>query len=199
MNERRLIAAKWVSIFAMWALLTPTAWAATITGSVSLFGKTRQNAAVHLVGLKAAVAVPTEHGVIVQKGQTYIPQVLPVVKGTTVDFPNKDTVFHNAFSLTPGNAFDFGTYGPGKNPGSVFNAPVHTDIFCNMHEQMQGLVLVLEHPYFDLTSKEGTYQIKDVPEGTYTIKAWIDPNLSEEKTVTVGPSDTVKIDFEVKK
>ncbi|MDC4203853.1 MAG: hypothetical protein MPW14_09490 [Candidatus Manganitrophus sp.] len=191
--------ARWVSICLILSIWTGSVWGATITGTVSFFGKLRQNAAVHLVGVKADVKAPAQHGVIVQKGQAYIPQVLPVVKGTTVDFPNKDTVFHNAFSLTPGNAFDFGTYGPGKNPGALFNVPVPTDIFCNMHEQMQGLVLVLEHPFFDLTSKEGTYEIKDVPEGTYVIKAWIDPNLSEEKTVTVGPSGTVKIDFEVKK
>lgn len=191
--------ARWVSICLILLIWTGSVWGATITGTVSFFGKLRQNAAVHLVGVKADVKAPAQHGVILQKAQAYIPQVLPVVKGTTVDFPNKDTVFHNAFSLTPGNAFDFGTYGPGKNPGALFNVPVPTDIFCNMHEQMQGLVLVLEHPFFDLTSKEGTYEIKDVPEGTYVIKAWIDPNLSEEKTVTVGPSGTVKIDFEVKK
>lgn len=191
--------ARWVFICLILSIWTGSGWGATITGTVSFFGKLRQNAAVHLVGVKADVKAPAQHGVIVQKAQAYIPQVLPVVKGTTVDFPNKDTVFHNAFSLTPGNAFDFGTYGPGKNPGALFNVPVPTDIFCNMHEQMQGLVLVLEHPFFDLTSKEGTYEIKDVPEGTYVIKAWIDPNLSEEKTVTVGPSGTVKIDFEVKK
>ncbi len=190
---------KFTYALVMACFFASSCWGGTITGTVSLFGKTKKHAAVHLVGIKAPVEVPEEHGVIVQKGQRYIPRVLPVVKGTTVDFPNNDTVFHNAFSLTPGNSFDFGTYGPGKNPGALFNAAVPTDIFCNMHEQMQGLVLVLEHPYFDLTSKQGTYTLKNVPEGTYAIKAWINPTLSEEKSVNVGAGETVNIDFDLSK
>lgn len=177
--------------------MADSASAGAISGTVTFIGKARKNAAIHLEGIKKEVAPPHKHDVIVQKGQRNIPQVLPVVKGTKVDFPNKDTVFHNAFSLTTGNTFDFGTYGPGGNPHTQFNAPGKTDIICNMHEQMHGLVLVLEHPYFSLTSKKGTFEINEVPAGTYTIKAWITPTKWEEKTVQVDARGSVRVDFDV--
>ncbi len=175
--------------------MTTLSWAGTISGSVTAFGKGKKNAAVHLVGVKGSVSPPKKHATMVQKNQKYIPRVLPVVKGTTVDFPNKDTVFHNAFSLTPNATFDLGTYGPGKNPNANFAAAGNVDIFCNMHEQMRGIILVLDHPYFDLTSKKGKFEIKDVPAGTYKIRAWVNPDKSKEMEVIVAASGTVTVDF----
>lgn len=64
-----------------------------------------------------------------------------------------------------------------------------------MHEQMRGMILVLEHPFFTLTTKKGQFEIKDVPEGTYTIRAWVNPDKSQDMSVTVGPADTVTVDF----
>ncbi|MFQ5543512.1 MAG: hypothetical protein ACE5FY_04065 [Nitrospiria bacterium] len=179
----------------IFSFMVTASWAGTITGSVTAFGKGKKLAAVHLVDVKGAITVPTEHATMVQKNQKYIPRVLPVVKGTTVDFPNKDTVFHNAFSLTPKATFDLGTYGPGKNPNTVFGDSGKVDIFCNMHEQMRGIILVLDHPFFTLTTKKGKFEIKDVPEGTYTIRAWVNPDKSKDMTVTVGPSETVTVDI----
>jgi len=179
----------------IFSFMVSATWAGTITGSVSAFGKGKKFAAVHLVGAKGEVSVPTEHATMVQKNQKYIPRVLPVLKGTTVDFPNKDTVFHNAFSLTPSATFDLGTYGPGKNPNAAFSDAVKVDVFCNMHEQMRGIILVLDHPFFTLTTKKGVFEIKNVPEGTYTIRAYVNPDKSKDMTVIVGASGSVTVDF----
>jgi len=184
----------------MGLIFVTSSWAGTITGTVTFFGKTKKEAAVHFEGVDgkgSSASGGNKKAVMVQKRQLFIPEVLPVFKGTTVDFPNKDTVFHNAFSMSPGNMFDLGTYGPGKNPKVTFETPGKVDIFCNMHHQMHAVALVFEHPFFTLTSKKGEYEIKGVPAGSYTIKAWAGSSIVEEKTVTNGASDTVMVDFNI--
>ena len=196
-----------MSFHLFWAVFLVLVWvtpsgAGTIIGTVTFFGKAKKEAAVHLEG----VAVKENSGsgvykkaVMIQKKQLFIPEVLPVFKGTTVNFPNKDTVFHNAFSMSPGNIFDLGTYGPGKNPNVTFKTPGKVDIFCNMHHQMHAIALVFQHPFFTLTSKKGEYVIQGVPAGTYTIKAWPGSTIVEEQTVIVGVSETVTVDFNIEK
>ena len=166
-------------------------------GKVSLFGNPKKNAVVHLVDIKRPTPPSKKHAVMTQKSQLFLPGVLAVLKGTTVDFPNQDTVFHNAFSMSQGNSFDFGTYGPGKKPSVVFNSPGKADIFCNMHEQMHAVVLILEHPYFTLSSKKGLYEITDIPDGTYRIRAWINASKTEEKQVTLTSANPVRVDFDM--
>ena len=189
------MATKFICIWVFWSMMAGICWGGSITGTVTLFGRSKAQAALHLEGVEGNVNSLQQHDVIVQKGQLFIPAVLPVARGTRVDFPNKDTVFHNAFSLSPGNAFDLGTYRPGKNPHVHFKTPGKVDIFCNMHEQMHAIILVLNHPYFTLTSKKGGYEIKDVPAGTYLIRAWVSPSKSEEKKVSVSDSNTTNLDF----
>ena len=126
-----------------------------------------------------------------------MPSVLPVTLGSIVDFPNKDTVFHHLASLSKGNVFNFGRYAPGKTAKVQFDKPGRVDIFCKVHKQMYSVVLVLKHPYFTLSSKKGSYEINDVPEGRYKIKAWASPTRFKEMNVVVSSSDPVKVDFEI--
>lgn len=178
---------------------TAGAWGGEIRGQVSFNGVVKSNAAVHLEGISKAVKPPSKGVAMIQKKQTFIPSVLPVVKGTKVFLPNKDTVFHNAFSLSKGNAFDLGKYGPGKNPDVVMNEPGLVDVFCNMHEQMHASIIVLEHPYHTLTDKEGGFSIKNVPEGSYEIKAWVSPRVSKKLTVDVPAKGGTVLNFQITK
>ncbi|HEX9756802.1 MAG TPA: carboxypeptidase regulatory-like domain-containing protein [Nitrospiria bacterium] len=186
-------------VFLVLGWVTPSG-AGTITGTVTFLEKAKNEAAVHLEGVggkgRSASGI-NKNAMMVQRKQLFVPEVLPVFKGTTVNFPNKDTVFHNAFSMTPGNMFDLGTYGPGKNPNVTLETPGKVDIFCNMHHQMHAVALVFDHPFFTLTSKKGEYAIKGVPAGSYTIKAWAGSSIVEEKTVNVGANDTVTVDFNI--
>ena len=144
------------AVFLVFVLVTPSG-AGTITGTVTFFGKAKKEAVVHLEGVEGKGSLASAvnmKGVMIQKKQLFIPEVMAVLKGTTVNFPNKDSVFHNAFSLSPGNIFDFGSYGPGKNPAVTFETPGKVDIFCNMHVQMHAVTMVLDHPFFTLTSKK---------------------------------------------
>ena len=189
---------KLILILILFFLTGEMAWAGTITGRVTFLGNPKNQAAVHLEGITEPGVLPKKHAVVVQKNQVFIPEVLPVYKGTTVDFPNRDTVYHNAFSISEVNPFLLEKYGPGENPKVKFNKIGKVDIFCNFHSQMHGVILVLDHPYFSLTTKKGEFEIKNVPEGTYRIKAWANSTFSEENIVTVGQSKAV-VDFNITK
>jgi hypothetical protein len=120
---------------------------------------------------------------------------LPVVKGTTVDFTNDDTVAHNVFS-PPGAAtrFNLGLYGPGVKKTVTFDTLGEVPLLCVVHPEMLGYVIVLQNPYFALTDTAGRFQIKDVPPGTYQLKVW-DEKLkesSQQVVVTAGKTTTVE-------
>ncbi len=143
---------------------------------------------------------PTEHGIIDQMNLVFVPHVLAVQKGTTVDFPNNDEVRHNVFS-TPDccNQFNLGTYDVGASKPVTFNEICEVPLLCNVHAEMSAFVVVLDNPYFGVTSKDGSFTIGNVPPGTYKLKTWHEKLRSEEHEVAVEGSKTTEISFELKK
>src|SRR5256885_13468033 len=97
----------------------------------------------------------------------FTPPVLPIMQGTTVEFPNDDPIFHNVFSLSKTKPFDLGLYKRGTNKSVTFDQPGLVKVYCNIHEKMIGYIAVLENPYFTLTDKEGKFKIADVPPGKH--------------------------------
>ena len=97
-------------------------------------------------------AVPV-NGVMPQKSKTFTPHVLPVTTGATVDFPNADPIFHNAFSSYSGQIFDVGLYPPATTKSVRFNRPGVVRVFCNIHPTMSAIILVLNTHYFPTTSQ----------------------------------------------
>src|SRR5581483_9530827 len=110
---------------------------------------------------------------IAQQGAVFSPHVLPVVVGTTVEWPNNDDIYHNVFSMSDAKRFDLGLY-KGNPPEKrvTFDKPGRVDVFCSIHENMHCVVLVLENRFFASTDDNGDYRIPDVPPGTYQLKAW---------------------------
>ena len=94
----------------------------------------------------------------------FTPHVLPVMAGTTVDFPNSDPIFHNAFSSYNGQIFDVGLYPPGTSRSVRFTRPGVVRVFCNIHPAMSAIILVLNTPYFVKTAKDGSFEM-NVPPG----------------------------------
>jgi plastocyanin len=113
-------------------------------------------------------AVPTKHAVMLQKGKMFIPHVLPIVQGTTVDFPNADPIFHNAFSSFNGQIFDVGLYPPGTSRAVRFSRPGVVRVFCNIHPTMSAVILVLNTDYFATSAKDGSFSF-NAPPGEYTL------------------------------
>lgn len=119
------------------------------------------------VGAQPASAV-SAHATVLQKGKTFIPHVLPVELGTTVDFPNDDPIFHNAFSEYNGQIFDVGLYPPGKSRSVRMMRPGIVRVFCNIHSTMSAIILVLNTPYFTKTAMNGSFEM-NVPPGEYDL------------------------------
>jgi len=135
---------------------------------------------------------------ITQQGATFEPHVLPVVVGTTVEWPNNDTILHNVFSFSETKPFDLGLYKSpysGKIPSVTFDKPGKVDVFCSIHTRMSCVILVLENPFFASADKKGNYSITNVPPGTYKLKVWHERLPTQSKEITVPDKGEVKVDF----
>jgi plastocyanin len=113
-----------------------------------------------------APSPPPSHArvTMLQKNKTFTPHILPIMTGTTVDFPNSDPIFHNAFSSYSGQIFDLGLYAPGTSRAVRFTRLGVLRVFCNIHPAMSALILVLNTPYFTSTAKNGSFEM-NVPPG----------------------------------
>ena len=143
---------------------------------------------------------PEEHGVVDQFNLTFVPHVIVVQMGTTIDFPNSDSVRHNV--LSPPDCckqFNLGTYDVGVVKHVTFDEPGEIPLLCNVHAEMSAFVLVLANPYFSLTGKDGVFKIENVPAGTYKLKAWHEKLKTITKDVTVEAGKTTSMDFQLKK
>jgi plastocyanin len=135
------------------------------------------------------------HAVMDQRNETFVPHVLAITTGTTVDFPNSDKLYHNVFSLSKTRRFDLGRYAAGHSQSVRFERPGIVRVFCDIHSHMNAFILVFSHPFFALTDQEGRYRIENVPPGTYGVIAWNEGISSETKPVTVPEGGSAELDF----
>ncbi|HEX5430669.1 MAG TPA: hypothetical protein VFW83_01785, partial [Bryobacteraceae bacterium] len=182
--------------------------AATVTGRIQLHDskdaavrkkKDFSGVVVWLEPVGAKAPLPKDpHARMIQKNKTFTPHVLAVPAGTTVDFPNFDPIFHNAFSNYDGQLFDIGLYPPGTSRSVRFARPGIVRVFCNIHATMSAVIAVLDTPYFDTTKKDGSYRIQGVPDGEYQLRIFHE--RAKQKTleaasrrVSVAGSGTVML------
>jgi plastocyanin len=130
-----------------------------------------------------------------QKRAMFTPHILPVMVGTTVEWPNKDDIYHNVFSYSEAKSFDLGLYKDPVVKSVTFDQPGQVDVFCSIHANMSCVVLVLQNPYFAVSDEQGGYTIKNVPPGTYRLKAWHERLPSQSLEITVPETGAVKADF----
>jgi plastocyanin len=119
------------------------------------------------------------HAIMLQKGKMFTPHILPVIAGTTVDFPNSDPIFHNAFSSYSGQIFDVGLYPPGTSRAVRFTRPGVLRVFCNIHPAMSAIILVFDTPYFVKTAKNGSFEM-NVPPGEYELSVFHERSTEQE-------------------
>jgi plastocyanin len=132
-----------------------------------------------------------------QRNETFVPHVLAITAGTTVDFPNNDTTFHNVFSLSRADPFDLGRYPPGKTGAWKFDQPGIVPVFCDIHSHMNAYILVFNHPFFAMTEDDGRYTMPSVPAGSYTLVVWSELGKADGRKVTVVDGQAVDADFRV--
>lgn len=130
-----------------------------------------------------------------QRNETFIPHVLAIVAGTTVDFPNNDQTYHNVFSLSKPKPFDLGRYAAGRSKSVRFDTPGIVRVFCDIHAHMSAHILVFAHRYFAVTDSDGRYRLEAVPPGTYTMVAWNPALPSQSRRVVVPEDGEVELNF----
>ena len=141
---------------------------------------------------------PTTHAVIRQQHKQFIPEVLPIVAGTTVDFPNEDSIYHNVFSLSKVTPFDLGLYAQDGTKSVTFDRPGLVKIYCNIHPQMIAYLLVLGNPYFTVTDAQGRFVIPDAPLGSATLRTWYSRSQEHpERTIQVTPQGVKDLNLQL--
>lgn len=106
---------------------------------------------------------------MIQKHKKFVPHILAIPVGATVDFPNLDPIFHNAFSNFSGQPFDVGLYAPGTSQKVRFTREGVVRVFCNIHPTMSAVIVVLRTPLFAVTRQSGEFEIDGVPRGEYQL------------------------------
>jgi plastocyanin len=135
------------------------------------------------------------HSQVDQRNAEFIPHVLPVIRGTIVDFINRDNVYHNVFSLSSAKKFNIGRRPTGQAVPVLMDKPGIVEVFCDIHSNMSAYIVVLENDYFAQPDKQGNYSIDRIPSGTYTLKVWHEHLSSQKQTITISPNSTTTINF----
>ena len=156
-----------------------------------------RNVVLYVQSATGTDADPSSHASMTQDDERFVPHVLPVVRGTTVDFPNADDVFHNVFSLSSARTFDLGRYPKGSAKSVTFEQSGIVQVFCHIHSDMSAIVLVLDNPYFAQPAPTGRYTIDNVPPGDYTVVGWHERIKPVRRTVKVIAGETARLDFDI--
>ena len=187
--------------------------AGSIKGTVKVKGlRTPENILVYLTEAPpASEDLSKVKFVMDQRNLEFIPHILPVLVGATVDFPNNDKVNHNVFSMSRTKKFNLGSYGAGESKTVVFDKPGIVELRCDVHAEMAAYILVMKNPYFAVTDKQGRFEIpdsnhlkqiglnapKDLPPGKYFIKTWHEKLSSQKMAVAVPQNGDVSVQLDL--
>ena len=158
----------------------------------------RRNIVVYIERVPdAAASAPAARPALRQTAERFTPHVLPIVRGTTVEFPNDDLLFHNVFSLSRAKDFDLGRYPRGVARAVTFDRPGVVQVFCHIHSDMSAVVVVLDNPYFAVPDADGRYTIPALPPGDYTLVAWHERIRPITHRLHLEPGQLAKVDFTI--
>ena len=141
--------------------------------------------------------VPATPLVLDQKGCQYRPHVFGVQVGQPIEILNSDATLHNIHAWPMANAeFNKGQALQGMKDTHVFSTrEVMVPFRCDVHRWMNSFVGVLDHPFFAVTGADGSFQLKGLPPGTYTIEAWHEKFGTKTASVTVGAKESKDVAF----
>jgi plastocyanin len=155
------------------------------------------NAVVWIERAHGGSSVPTT-GQMKSEQKRFTPRVLVVRRSATVEFPNADSIYHNAFSVSGQNRFDLGLYRSGASREKRFEEPGLVRVYCNIHPQMVGFVMVVDSDFAAVTGPDGSFRLEGVPPGSHVLKVWHEEAGESDTPVTVhagsDPPLTIKLD-----
>ena len=175
--------------------------AGTIAGRVLLqaSGKDRtdaSNAVVWVEGLHGAAPAHAS-GEMKSSSKRFTPRVVTVPLHGKVDFPNVDPIYHNVFSVSGANRFDLGLYKSGASKEKTFEEPGLVRIYCNIHPQMVGFVMVVDSDRSAVTGPDGSFRFDGIPPGSYVVHAWHEEGSEVKIPVTVRASGDAPVSIPI--
>jgi hypothetical protein len=136
-----------------------------------------------------------QRATIRQTNEEFVPHVVAVTAGSTVDFPNDDLIFHNVFSLSRAATFDLGRYPRNATKARTFTKPGVVKVFCHLHSHMSAIVRVFSHPYFASPDRNGRFTIEGVPPGRHEVTAWHERAGEVTHMATIEDGGTAELTF----
>jgi plastocyanin len=131
-----------------------------------------------------------------QEGEDFVPRLVAITRGSSVEFPNADPFFHNVFSLSRGATFDLGRFPRGETRSRTFTKPGLVKVYCHLHSQMSASIMVFDHGHFAIPeATEGRFVLSDVPAGERRLSAWHERIGESAKQIVVEAGRTVRIEF----
>ncbi|MDB4948400.1 MAG: hypothetical protein JWM27_1049 [Gemmatimonadetes bacterium] len=134
------------------------------------------------------------HPRLAQHDTSFVPGMVVVPVGTTVDFTNQDPFFHNVFSYSTPKRFDLGRFPRGESRPVTFDRPGTVKVFCEIHRWMRSGVVVVENPYHAQVRADGTFRLEDVPAGRWRLSVWDFDRGKRTVDVTVPAGGTARVD-----
>jgi plastocyanin len=141
-----------------------------------------------------ATPPPEEHPKLAQLRQAFDPRVVVVAVGGTVDFPNLDPIYHNVFSVSPPRRFDLGKYPRGQSRSIKFLKPGQVNVFCDIHSDMAGFILVVPNRHWARPAADGSFELTDLPPGRCRVRAWHPDFSARQFEIDVPASGNVTLD-----
>jgi plastocyanin len=194
--------ARFVLALALAALLVPPPLPAApghpLEGLIELFEKEQPipgaAGAVITYEREAGAARPEPRAAeIATQEKRFLPRVVVVPARSSVAFPNHDPIFHNVFSVSPGNRFDLGRYREGETRSTRFDKPGLVRVYCNVHQQMVAYVMVVETPFYTSADEQGRFRLERIPAGRGTIVVWHPRSGSVRIPVELPPAEPLRI------
>lgn len=142
--------------------------------SSSINGTAFERVAVWLepIGMAAGASDAPVTARMQQRNRRLEPELLIVPVGSTVEFPNLDPMFHNIFSLSRTQSFDLGYYPEGHSHTVTFSRPGIVQVYCHVHPNMYGAIVVTASPWFGKPTQDGSFSWSNVPPGKYRLIVW---------------------------
>jgi plastocyanin len=140
-------------------------------------------------------ALPPMRTRIAQQGESFVPRVVAITRGSTVDFPNGDPYFHDVFSLSRTATFDLGSYPRGSSRSWQFHRAGIVKVYCHIHSHMSASILVFDHPYFTIPRSDGTFTLDNLPAAQYQVSAWHERIGENTQPVHVEPGRAAELEF----
>ncbi len=202
------------TIFIILLLYFPGAGlAGKITGAVKVKGlRSADNILVYLTKPPSnPLDLTKAQFVMDQQNLTFIPHILPIPVGATIQFPNNDKVDHNVFSMSRTKNFNLGSYKPGEIKTVLFDKPGLVELRCDVHAEMSAYIMVMKNPYWAVTDVSGRFEIPDINylkqhgisgvekllPGQYFIKTWHEKLKTEKRDVVIPDEGDISLEIEL--